>query len=370
MDKTLMDKKAGTYPTFSESPAFQPVLQWLKYGGKLLCVTSDDGHRPFGQFWDNIPASHRKNGQVLLSTAGGATLFAGDSEGEVIEVKSFFEEVKGGLPSPTESTKLATHMVRDFFLDAFDDRSMLKPLASYRRIAYEKILEKYPSKEKLEKVLTENNMLQRGTLLDRGSLIWRNQAGPVKNWVKFKDLEKNLNNAIFTNLFILGLPNSISPPYIEKYAKSFEQLGIEASAAPNSVCLSNANIDKGTVLRWMNDSDEFDFSYENCIAMGDNPEGNDYPLTTFRHVGMPFINCGEKPTAFDTYFLGQYEEGVAKFVQSLNDAIKMNNNNDSSGDDDNNNNNTAAVDDDTVDLESIFQEDYLKEALNFSSSKL
>ena len=36
----------------------------------------------------------------------------------------------------------------------------------------------------------------------------------------------------------------------------------------------------------------------------------------------------------------------------------------------NNNNNTAAVDDDTVDLESIFQEDYLKEALNFSSSKL
>ena len=27
MDKTLMDKKAGTYPTFSESPAFQPVLQ-------------------------------------------------------------------------------------------------------------------------------------------------------------------------------------------------------------------------------------------------------------------------------------------------------------------------------------------------------
>ncbi len=90
MDKTLMDKKAGTYPTFSESPAFQPVLQWLKYGGKLLCVTSDDGHRPFGQFWDNIPASHRKNGQVLLSTAGGATLFAGDSEGEVIEVKSFF----------------------------------------------------------------------------------------------------------------------------------------------------------------------------------------------------------------------------------------------------------------------------------------
>ena len=177
MDKTLMDKKAGTYPTFSESPAFQPVLQWLKYGGKLLCVTSDDGHRPFGQFWDNIPASHRKNGQVLLSTAGGATLFAGDSEGEVIEVKSFFEEVKGGLPSPTESTKLATCMVRDFFLDAFDDRSMLKPLASYRRIAYEKILEKYPSKEKLEKVLTENNMLQRGTLLDRGSLIWRNQAG-------------------------------------------------------------------------------------------------------------------------------------------------------------------------------------------------
>ena len=90
---------------------------------------------------------------------------------------------------------------------------------------------------------------------------------------------------------------------IYKIFEVLEVLGIQASAAPNSVCLSNNSIDKGTVIRWMNDCDEFDFSYKNCIAIGDNPGGNDYALTTFQHLGMPFVNCGDKPTQHDTYLL-------------------------------------------------------------------
>ena len=120
-----MDKQPGTYPAFSDSPAFQPVLNWLSLGGKLLCVTSDDGYRPFRQFWDDIPNGHKRNGQVLLSTAGGATLFTGDNDGEAVKVTSFFEQVRGGLPHPRQATGIATKMLSDFFIDAFNDFSKL-----------------------------------------------------------------------------------------------------------------------------------------------------------------------------------------------------------------------------------------------------
>ena len=154
MDRTLVDKQPGTYPAFSDSPAFQPVLQWLS-PGKLLCVTSDDGYRPFGQFWADIPKCHKRNGQVLLSTAGGATLFTGDSDGEAIKVTRFFEEVRGGLPHPRQATGIATKMLSDFFIDAFNDFSILKPIEERRRSAYEKILKNCKSEKELENLLTE-----------------------------------------------------------------------------------------------------------------------------------------------------------------------------------------------------------------------
>ena len=353
MDKTLMDKKAGTYPLFAESPAFLPILNWLQRGGKLLCVTSDDGYRPFHQFWDNIPTCHKKNGQVLLSTAGGATLYKGNDCGEAVKVDSFFTEVSGGIPI-SQVTKIARCIVLDFFLDALDDRSLLKRLAGYRRVAYEKILKDYPSKQQLKIIFTEKNMIQPGKIIERGTLIWRNQAGPPKSWIKFKDLEKNGDGAIFTNLFILGLPSCISMPYIQKYSKSFEALDVCASAAPNSVCISNNAVDKGTVIKWLNDTNEFDMSYENCIAIGDNPNGNDYPLTRFQHVGMPFINCGDRPSQYDTHFIGGYEVGVGKFVEGLNDMMELMTN-------------SAADTTGNVSCNYIFK-DCLEEAVKFSTS--
>ena len=49
MDKTLVDKRRDSYPSFSESPCFEPMQKWFELGGNLLVVTSDDGHRPFRQ---------------------------------------------------------------------------------------------------------------------------------------------------------------------------------------------------------------------------------------------------------------------------------------------------------------------------------
>ena len=179
---------------------------------------------------------------------------------------------------------------------------------------------------------------------------------------KAKRRREELESIFFTNLFVLGLPNSISSPYIQKYSKSLEVLGIKASAAPNSVCLSNNSVDKGTVIRWMNDCDEFDFSYQNCIAIGDNPDGNDYALTTFQNDGMAFINCGDKTTQHDTYFVGEYEFGVSKFIHYLNGVIKMTNSGDGTESD---------RDMKNFNMQNIFAEHHLKYAIKSSrGSKL
>ena len=55
MDDTLLEKKPpgsnSPAKTFADSPCFEPVLSWLRAGGGLLVVTTDDGHRPFGKVW-------------------------------------------------------------------------------------------------------------------------------------------------------------------------------------------------------------------------------------------------------------------------------------------------------------------------------
>ena len=70
MDDTLIEKKPpGTksHKTFADSPCYEPVLSWLKAGGGIMVVTTDDGHRPFGKVWASIPAELRR--RVLIRVA-------------------------------------------------------------------------------------------------------------------------------------------------------------------------------------------------------------------------------------------------------------------------------------------------------------
>ena len=76
-------------------------MSWLRAGGGLLVVTTDDGHRPFGKVWASIPAELRR--RVLISTSDGASLFRGTEEtGALREVMEYRAEgpsaPRRGLP--------------------------------------------------------------------------------------------------------------------------------------------------------------------------------------------------------------------------------------------------------------------------------
>jgi hypothetical protein len=330
MDNTLLDKAPGSYPTLEESPCREPLNRWLELGGHLLCVTSDDGYRPFTHFWDAIDVKFRRKGQVLLSTAGGATIFRGNDAGDAEEMMDYWEEAGRGLPHPEKTTTLACSMLRDFLLDALESPTLLSLLDERRRREYELILKQHPTKESLEKVLTDENMLSMSKLLKRGSLIWRNQAGPHNMWVRRQDVAQFEKTPRYTNVFVLGFPKAVSLPYIAKYSKDLQELGILASPAPNSVCLSNKYIDKGTPIKWLDQLANHPFSIEQAVGIGDCPLGNDYPLTCFKRQGMPFVNCGKYPTEFDSFFLGNFERGTSKFIQNLNFVLEDNIDSDSS----------------------------------------
>eukprot|EP01050_Picozoa_sp_SAG11_P023497 SAG11_NODE_4736_length_1786_cov_1.609959_1_plen_222_part_00 len=60
----------GEWPELAESPVRSHLLEWLELGGRLLVVTSDDGHRPWRALMRQIPPPLRL--RVVLSTADGA----------------------------------------------------------------------------------------------------------------------------------------------------------------------------------------------------------------------------------------------------------------------------------------------------------
>ena len=72
--------------------------------------------------------------------------------------------------------------------------------------------------------------------------------------------------------------------------------GCHASAAPNSVCVKSASVDKAAPVRWLaNNDDGFDIS--RAVAFGDNPAGNDRPLTQFEEMPFVSVEGGEEPSS-------------------------------------------------------------------------
>ena len=76
--------------------------------------------------------------------------------------------------------------------------------------------------------------------------------------------------------------------------------GCHASAAPNSVCVKSASVDKAAPVRWLaNNSDvlEIGFDISQAVAFGDNPAGNDRPLTQFEEMPFVSVEGGEEPSS-------------------------------------------------------------------------
>jgi hypothetical protein len=84
------------------------------------------------------------------------------------------------------------------------------------------------------------------------------------------------------------------------------------------------NIDKASPLRWMDNANFHGFRIRNSLAFGDNPSGNDRPLTFFTNEGMPFVNVGKEKVELNDVMLqvGGFECGTANTVTHLNVALQ------------------------------------------------
>ena len=288
MDDTLLEKKpSGTKShnqAFADSPCYEPVLSWLKVGGGLVVVTTDDGHRPFGKVWASIPAELRR--RVLMSTSDGASLFRGTEGGALQEVTEYRAGARGGLPQGAQMEELLAlcrELVLSFFKDCLDGKhanvgeSLTAAIGRIR-------VEMAAAGKTLEEIVTVERLAQPGAILPRASMFWRNQAGPVEDWCRaggpgdawwgFTETPGG-QSAFFTTLFVSGFPRTLSESYLERYASRFESLGCHASAAPNSVCVKSAFVDKAAPVTWLADpaNGEYGFDLSRAVAFGDNPIG-------------------------------------------------------------------------------------------------
>jgi hypothetical protein len=320
MDSTLLRKSPGEWPDLEDSPVRLPLLTWLSSGGSLLVVTSDDGQRPWRALLRQIP--ERLRCHVVLSTADGAVLSSMQGD-EFSEEQAYWSCALGdrgvsstGLPSAKATTEIACNIKRDFLVDCMSSPQLLETVSpDWRQESYAAILAKFKTAAELRDALTTDQMLSMNALMPRGSLVWRNSAGNPDFWEvaseseyrrlrdeqaaaekarKNKPAQNEHSPGIeprWTNAFVLGMNQSVSQPYIDRYAEELSALGAVASAAPNSVLIKNAFMHKGVPVRYMGESGRLDF--RSAIAFGDNPSGNDAPLaqcTDSTGYTVPFVS--------------------------------------------------------------------------------
>ena len=316
MDQTLVEKVPGRFPDLNASACRAPLLRWLGLGGRLFVVTSDDGYRPFNHLWGQIPAGLRANGRVLLSTGGGATIFSGDADGEVVEVREFWDEVGAGISSPARATVLACDMARYTLVAALrkrlaqdGSRAGANPVDDLHSAVIDAFLAKNrgwaarPIEEleaRLLSTLSDAALLARHGVLNDKTLVWRNQPGPPESWAATWGGNGTFATRL-TNVFIMGTPPHRAQPTLDAFRARIFGNGIAASSAPSTICLRSRTIDKSVPVAWLDRrstagdaagetaQSSFGFALDDAVAIGDNPLGNDAPLATFgryvRRVG-------------------------------------------------------------------------------------
>ena len=346
--------------------------------------------------------------RVLLSTSDGAALFHGDADGNLIADEEYRRAGSDGGKSATLDPadqpailSLAREMFLAYLLELATDADKLDQLGRHGR-DYVKLFETLaPSsaarassldaydhdwlEEALGEAVTMESLMYPGGKGGSGGLksaggtvFWRNQAGPTETWQRSQAIPGTGDSsssrsrsssssssdtaaaaaaaddflslcdpdclAPYTNLFVLGMPATHSPPFINAFAERFAALGVSASAAPNSVCIKNASVNKATPLRWLmtapaarrygfqpqpaaGDSDSDSDGGGVYIAFGDNPGGNDAPLADFDTAtlggdgSMPFVSVApdmnDVPAALQALHIGEEEVGCAAVIQEM-----------------------------------------------------
>lgn len=323
-------------------------------------VTTDDGFRPFQHLWQEIPAELRSERRVVMATSDGAAMFYGDENGELVEDAAYAAQADANcsLRLPTDPKKLEglfmacrqlyVRFLVDLKASQASDGKLLARLDKRARSAYEAVLAKVDESKgpvtdmdlqaQLAELLSLPTLKRPGGVMTRGTMLWMNQAGPMDRWVRVggKDdalfgfyAQEGEPQPAYTNLFMMGLPQNVSKPYITdpEFVATLQSLGLEASGAPNSVCIRSASVSKDLPVRWLAGRPEYQFDFGKAVAFGDNPHGNDKPLA---ELPVPFVSVapeppGPTPQSFEEggfFHVGGCEAGTALVLEMLLAALQ------------------------------------------------
>lgn len=181
----------------------------------------------------------------------------------------------------------------------------------------------------IERLFTVANLLNfDGALKEKGSLIWRNEVGPLTDEALARMIDPS-STALFTSCIVMNVPQEVSPGYAARLGldERLRKLDLEHSSAPNSLWLKNPAVDKSLPVQYLQrHADRFSFALDNAVAFGDNPGGNDEPLTRFHDEGMTFVSVAgtleDCPAHLQPSHVGGFEHGTAAVIDALASALQ------------------------------------------------
>ena len=147
MDSTLIRKDVGEWPDLDASPAKSGVIRWLELGGRLLVVTSDEGHRPFRQLLAQITPEKLRD-RVMLSVGDGAAIYMPVTQrGGGLDFcldKTYHDEFSPTLPHADRTLDIACKMAQDFVIACSHNDQLLSTITPQsRREAYRELIAQF-----------------------------------------------------------------------------------------------------------------------------------------------------------------------------------------------------------------------------------
>lgn len=344
MDSTLVERPpSGLFPTLTESPCMQPILEWLQLGGGV-CVVTTAARRSITQIWECVPRELRAGRALVLSALEGGDLVYGDDAGDMVTDDAYQKVgAAGGRPtcfSPSSLEVLlgyAESMIHAIYVDMLADRAILKALSTKYHDTVSVVLERLATGEPVEALLSRERLTTAGSIMTKTGerIISFNtplQAEPAAD-----------TGTPVCTVSVMGFPGAHSKRYYEPFVEKAAALGADLSAAPNSLWFTPSGVSKATPISWLQQhAEEYGFDLHNAVAFGDCPHTNDGPLTSLSLHGSgsaadgesgspaycPFVsvadaqNVAKVPAHVQALHVGGLEFGTARVLQGLLGAVR------------------------------------------------
>lgn len=310
-DGTIAGMYNGRYePGLDESPCYQPLLDWLRSGGRVVVITGNALTRTMERLFKHIPNNLRTNNQVMIVANGGSAFYGTDAEGNVIEDIDYRERGLNG-----ETTVIAEEYIAPliddakktlnaFFSQLRDDPQFRKQLPKKYAFLLE-IAKNKKGEYTTEELLTHDI-----------SVVPRIETRCIV------DADLQPNPKLVTQISLIGIPVQIEYPMegMLQKAQDGKLSGFEIVRMNLTTDINRKGMDKAIPIFWMVSSPAYDFIPERSLAMGDRPNGNDGPMMRLHDkLNMPFVSVSElvEILPIGVHNIGGNCEGSAKLLRGL-----------------------------------------------------